>query len=61
MDPLTALLNFGAALLNYLSTPVGQKTGADWHARAEKVMGLIDKVWDKITDRVGGNTPPQTK
>lgn len=59
MDPITALLNFAAALFGYLSTPVGQKIAGDWHVRLEKIWGLIDKVWDKITDKVGGGGQPQ--
>lgn len=56
MDPITALLNFAAALFNYLSTPVGQKVAGDWHVRLERIWTLIDKVWDRIVDKV--STPP---
>ena len=48
MDPSTALLNNGTALLNFLSTPEGQKVAALNIELIQRILAFSEKMHNKI-------------
>jgi uncharacterized protein (DUF849 family) len=48
MDPFTALLNNGTALLNFLQTPEGQKVAALNADLVQKIIAFFEKMHAKL-------------